>query len=306
MTPAPYFQDVTDDVEGVGHFLRAADGCQIRVVIWPREAARGTIVIFPGRTEYCEKYAREIPVFHAAGFAVSAVDWRGQGLADRLTKDRRAGHIDDFAQFQLDADAYLDLLRAQGLPEPFYLLAHSMGGCIGLRRLQGAHPFKRAVFSAPMWGLALPLVLRPVAWALPRLASLLGASHRFAPGMDGQSLFDKPFEDNLLTTDPESWSWIGAQTRAHPDLILGGPTMGWLHAAQLEMAALARLPNPDLPALTLLGGDEKVVSPAAIRTRMAQWPDGQVLDLPGLRHETLMESEATRGPILDKIIAHLA
>ena len=39
------------------------------------------------------------------------------------------------------------------LPRPWRLLAHSMGGTIGLRALTRGVPVAAAVFSAPMWGI---------------------------------------------------------------------------------------------------------------------------------------------------------
>jgi lysophospholipase len=110
------------------------------------------------------------------------------------------------------------------------------------------------------------------------------------------------FDDNLLTTDRESFDWMRTQVTSIPELGLGAPTLAWLNAALRETRALRRLPSPGLPALTLLGAREKVVDPSAIEERMARWPDGKLCVIPGAEHEILMEAPAMRQPAL-KLIA---
>lgn len=304
MGDALYFQDAAG-LPGEAVWLRAADGIACRAVFWPVESARGTVVIFPGRTEYAEKYGRVAGDLAARGFACVAIDWRGQGLSDRLHDDPLAGHVERFADYQLDADALLAEIARRDMPRPLHMLAHSMGGCIGLRRLMGEHPFARAVFSAPMWGINMPPALRMFAVALSAASRPLGFSGRYAPGKSGESAFEETgFDINPLTTDRESWDWMKGHLRDHPDLALGGPTLHWLHEALGECRDLAGLPAPDLPALTLLGSEERIVDSQAIRTRMAQWPGGDLILKQGLRHEVLMENIALRDALIDRIVAH--
>lgn len=283
-------------------WLTASDGRRLRALTWPGEG-RGTIAIFPGRTEHAEKYDRTAAAFTARGYTVTAIDWRGQGLADRLIQEPRAGHVDDFAEYQRDVAAYLDYLASR--PGPLFLLAHSMGGCIGLRALMGDHPFEKAVFSAPMWGINFPAPLRPIAPILARMASGLGLGERFAAGTGPVNDFvANDFDKNPLTTDRSEWDRIRAQLMAHPEMAIGGPTWRWLRAALAEMEALAAMPSPALPAMALLGSEEAITSPARIRARMAGW--GPVLDLPGRRHEALMEGDAHFAPLIDEICDFLA
>lgn len=303
--PAPYYSDIAPGPKGAGHFVTAADGVKIRVVTWAKDQADATVVIFPGRTEYCEKYSRIAQALQDRGYAVAAVDWRGQGLADRLIDDVDAGHVDRFSDYQLDADAYLAHLRDLGMPGPYHLLGHSMGGCIGLRRLFGRHPFEKAAFSAPMWGIALPGPARPVAQFLAWAGDKMGLQASYAPGNNGKNqITDGTFKNNKLTTDPESWAWMDAQIRAHRDLSIGGPTLGWLRAAFVEMADLRAMASPPTPAITVMGLNERIVCPRAIRDRMTHWRNGHLVEMPDLEHETLIEDPPLRDGILDQIDAH--
>jgi lysophospholipase len=62
---------------------------------------------------------------------------------------------------------------------------------------------------------------------------------------------------------------------------------------------------PDRPVLVLLGDDELVVSPAAIRRVVSRMAQGQLVELPGGRHELLMERPAIRAAIWRQFDAFL-
>jgi lysophospholipase len=205
------------------------------------------------------------------------------------------GHVTDFAEYQIDLDTMLGFARRENLPQPFYLMPHSMGGCIGLRALMRDLPFRAAAFSAPMWGILMADYLRPVASVLSTASRWFGFHHHYAPGTSARTyVLAAPFADNTLTTDREMWDYMGSHARAHPELALGGPSYGWLKAALDECSALARLPSPACPVLTGLGSHERIVDPRPVKARMANWPQGRLDIYDGSEHEVLMEQPAIR------------
>ena len=257
------------------------------------------MLLFAGRTEYIEKYGRTAGELAALGLSTICIDWRGQGLANRLLDDRNTGHVVEFMDYQLDVAAMVRTAREQGLPEPFYLLGHSMGGCIGLRALYEGLPVRAAAFTAPMWGIGMSPALRPVAWALAWLARGLGQGHRYAPGTGPVTyVMEAPFEGNQLTTDPEMYAYMKAQLQARPDLSLGGPSLHWLYEALVETTHLARRPAPDMPCVTFLGGNERIVQTEAVHRRMAGWPGGRLEMIAGAEHEVLMETPEIRARLM--------
>lgn len=298
---APLFSDIADGpAAGRAVWLTAADGVRIRAGLWVG-GERGTVFLFPGRTEYVEKYGRAAADLMARGYSTLAADWRGQGLADRAYGDRLIGHVSDFAEFQRDVDALVAFAAVEGLPRPFYLLCHSMGGCIGLRSLLRGLPFAAATFSAPMWGISMAAWMRPLAHVIGRLAGPFGQAHRYAPGTGGATyVLASPFQGNVLTTDPDMWDYMRRQVAAHSDLALGGPSLGWLHAALRECAALAALPAPPVPAIAALGTAEKVVDVAPIHLRMQSWSNGRLDLYPGAEHEVPMETPPRRARFYDE------
>lgn len=308
MDRAPYYADVANGPDGASPvWLTAPDGLRLRAVTWsPADARRGTVLLFQGRTEYIEKYSDAARELALRGFATAAIDWRGQGLSQRPGEGVQIGHVKDFNEFQIDVDILLELCTALDLPRPWSVLAHSMGGLIALRGLPRRRELHRAAFSAPMWGLPLPPHRRLLGWGVSTAGVLLGLGEHAAPG--ARSIADPAaaaFEDNLLTSDPEVFAWIKRQVAAHPDLALGGPSLGWVWAAFREMHHLARQAAPRVPCLTFLGSEEAIVSADAIHVRMGSWPDSRLEMVEGARHEVLMEGPEVRARVYDAIAAHL-
>ncbi len=300
MTPAPLFNEVAEGPDdGQGVWLQTSDGKRLRAGFWNAAGPKGTVVLLPGRSEYVEKYGRTAAALSQSGYATLTVDWRGQGMSDRALVDPLVGHVTDFAEYQTDLDVLMSFARAQGLPQPLHMLAHSMGGTIGLRALMRGLPFRTAVFSGPMWGILISPAMRPVATVLSATSTLLGYSHRYVLGT-GPAIYvtDSPFERNTLTTNPDMWDYMRRQALAHPELSLGGPSFGWLHAALTECRALGRLPSPVLPTLCAMGARERIVDPAPILARMSRWPNGHLRIVQNSEHEVLMERPALRDAFL--------
>lgn len=300
MTDAPLFNDVAHGPDG-GHayWLTTSDGVRIRMGLWP-SGDKGTVLLFPGRTEYIEKYGRAAAEFGARGYACAVIDWRGQGLSDRPAPDRMVGHVDDFSNYQNDLAAVLEKLNHLGQSGPFFLVAHSMGGCIGLRAVLQGLDVKAAVFSAPMWGIRMAPGLAPVAKMLSRTARAFGQGQRYAPGTNGDTYVKTfPFIGNVLTRDADTYAWMQRQLSQRPELALGGPSLHWLDEAMRECTDLAARQSPDVPCLCFLGAEEKVVDPAPIHARMARWPKGNLVIVPNAEHEIMMEIPATRQRFYD-------
>jgi lysophospholipase len=252
-----------------------------------------------------EKYGRVARDLAARGWSSAAIDWRGQGHSDRAPGTGDRGHVDDFARYQEDVAALLATTRAAGLPEPFHLLAHSMGGTIGLRALAEGLPVAAAAFSAPMWGIQMQAYLRPLARGVSAVGRRAGLGRREVPTGPRESyLAVTPFAANALTTCPETYAWMVAQALRDPRLALGRPTLQWLHAALADLRVLRRMPAPSVPVLVGIAGEETIVDNAAIRRLAASWPAARTETYPTARHELLMERPEIRRAFLDATEAH--
>jgi len=307
MTDAPLFTDIADAPEGgQAHWATCSDGVRIRVATW-KSGTKGTVLIFPGRTEYIEKYGRAVQSCVDRGYSVAVIDWRGQGLSDRLTADHQLGHVQHFLDYQLDIDAMLDVVRNSKLPEVYALISHSMGGTIALRALHNGMTVKKAIFSAPMWGIHIPPLLRIPAFVISNIGPFIGLAQKYAPNTNSKNYVQvTSFADNTLTNNKETYHWLVNQMNTHPELGIGGPSIGWLHQALVECAELRRMTPPDYNCLCFLGSQEAIVSPPAIKQLMGRWKNGNLVKMAGSQHEMMMEKPPVLKQFWDETDRFLA
>lgn len=302
---APFFNDLARGPDGgAAHWVTASDGVRLRMAHWPHAGAKGTMLLFNGRTEYIEKYGITARELAEIGLATATLDWRGQGLSDRALDDRLVGHVGQFSDFQKDVAAFLDYAARMNLPKPWYILGHSMGGCIALRTVLNGAPISGVLFTAPMWGIQMPGVLRTVAWTVTWTADKVALGHLLTPSTSRRPYTEAaPFLGNALTTDRDMYAYMRSQTDAQPDLGLGGPSLNWLNQALRETLALASIPSPDVPALCFLGDLESIVDPQEIKRRMGAWPKGKLIEIENAQHEVLMETPDIRRRAKSEIAA---
>lgn len=301
MEQAPYRADLAEGPEKVrAVWVTAEDDVQLRVAVWPSDGGAGTVLLLPGRTEYIEKYGRVARDLTARGYTVAAIDWRGQGFSDRLAHDRFLGHVLTFLDYQKDIAALMGVVETMGLPEPRVMLAHSMGGCIGLRALINGLPVRRAVFAAPMWGIEMRPRQQALAMLLPTLARMVGQGLRPTPG-SRPVIYEVEigFAHNPLTSDPDHFALLSRQIAAEDHFALGAPSLHWLGEALGECRRLAALPRPDVPVLSGVGTEESVVSTSAIVKMHSGWRRAQLNFYADARHELLMERPEIRSAFLN-------
>jgi lysophospholipase len=300
-TTAPFYDHVTEgDLLGSAVWVRTDDGVRLRIGTWTSASQqKGTVFLFLGRFGYLERYDGVAKELAENGFSTVVVDWRSQGLSDRLTSNSRVGHVGCFDDYQRDVSAMLSAVSELGLPKPFHLLGISMGACIGLRSVLSGLPVESAAFISPMWGINMSPFERLAAWPLSWAAQAVGLGHKLVPGeSDEIYVLSTLFEDNNLTNDRNLYdSWV-AQARNLVELQIGGPSLSWLFGGLVECRRLAKEPSPDIPCLTFCGEFDSLVENGAIIDRMEKWPKGQVKMVAGAKHDVL---SGMGGLVLEEI-----
>ena len=110
-------------------FLRTFDGIRLRYGFWPGKGVtrRGAVLVLGGRTEFMEKYGEAIAEINLRGFDAFSLDWRGQGLSDRMLADPTRGYIKSFVNYLDDLELFLDKIVRPNCSGPLVGVAHSMG-----------------------------------------------------------------------------------------------------------------------------------------------------------------------------------
>lgn len=284
----------------IADFFAAPDGRRLRFGVWPIRSGRprGSVFLLPGRSEFLEKYGETAADLRERGFAVYALDWRGQGLSHRPLADRQKGHVDRYETYRSDLARFLDEVGAPA-PRPRLILGHSMGAHVALRflaRRPGA--VAGAVLTSPMIDIVPGPWPPAFARRLVRAAEARGRTEDYAPG-EGPYRPKTParFRRNVLTSDLGRYLAETAAIAENPALALGGVTYGWLAATY---ASVDRLLAPGYaarirtPVRMVCAGQDRVVAAAAQECLCARMPRCERDVLPGARHEILQERDAVR------------
>jgi lysophospholipase len=279
--------------------LKTPDGVGVRFARWEPPAGRkGTLCVFPGRAEFIEKYFEVVNDARARGFAVTVLDWRGQGLSDRALTDRHKGYVRSFSDYDLDLETFVKEVALPDCPPPLFALGHSMGAAVLIRAAyRGRRWFDRMVLSAPMVALAGRAASRG-AKITARTLRYFGTGGAYIPGGGAAAVATRPFIGNPLTSDPVRYARTAAIVEAEPDLGLGAPTVGWVDAAFRAMRDLAEPSYPARirqPMLILAAGQDDLVSTPAIGQFALRLRAGAHLVISGARHEILMERDHFRS-----------
>src|SRR3954469_1171513 len=257
---------VPEDV--VSGTIKTPDGAELRFARWaPPPGRRGTVCVFTGRSEQIEKYFETVRDLRDRGFAVAALDWRGQGHSSRRLRDPRKGYVRDFADYETDVDAFVQQVVLPDCPPPFFALAHSMGGTVLLRLAHaGRRWFDRIVLSAPMIDLPGNRTALPVRLLL-RALRLAGQGGRYVPGGTDAVAGLESFVSNPVTSDPVRYARNAAILEEDPTLGIAAPTVAW---ADTAFSAMREMAMPEFasrirqPLLILAASSDAIVSTAAI------------------------------------------
>jgi len=285
----------------------ARDGAQLR---WGHLPASGTrdCILVGGFLEFIEKYFEVVRDFHARGFNVWCLDWRGQGRSHRTGGTRPSART--IAQ---DAQDLADFIGQQcSHARRRILVGHSMGGALSLLALH-SHPglVDAAVLSAPMLAINTGNTPRWAARLLARTMTALGRGGDFVPGAgawpDLAPRFPKGM--NRVSNDPVRGQLLDAWFTTFEDLRMDGPTYAWLSSAFALTAATHSadfLSGIQTPVLIGSAGHDLLVDPAAHLRAGALLPNGRVATFPTAKHELFHETDAIRDKwfaIIDGFIA---
>lgn len=267
--------------------------------ISPQNKPDAIVICLPGLSEFGEKYFEVARNCLDMNLAFWVIDWMGQGAAGRYLKNPLKRHANDFAEDVKDLEHLLKthITPAHG-SAPYVMLAHSMGGNIGLRYLtQNPGFFKCAAFSAPMLGI---YALRHWPRTLASLAStalniLMGQSFTSPDGRFSERQ-NQNFVGNPLTSDLARFALTSGWMKTNPALKIGDVTYGWVYRALRSCNWLTpdRLKPIQTPCMIAIAGEETIVDNAKTKAAANILPNAKLIELPGARHEILMESDTYR------------
>ncbi|MEM7425873.1 MAG: alpha/beta hydrolase [Pseudomonadota bacterium] len=275
------------------------DDFALRYAIWGEELRnpKGTVCIFQGRGEFIEKHFETAADLLSQGYAVAALDWRGQGGSMRALSNPRKGHVKSFKQYDLDLAAFMTQAVLPDCPPPYFALGHSMGGCVLVRAALTRTWFEKIVLSAPMLDLANEHVPRKLVKSAANAMKAMGLGGMQVPGQGSAGFVNWDFPNNPFTSDLTRFERTKRIMEAAPDLAVGGATFSWIAAAMEAMDSVAAIKKSTLfkvPVLIVAAGRDRVVSTRASRNFADRIPSVSTIVLDAARHEILLERDSLR------------
>ncbi len=264
------------------------------------EVEKGAIIISTGRTEAALKYKELIYDLCKNGYSVYIHDHRGQGLSGRMAEDQEMGYVDDYQYYIDDMKTFYDELVKPDDHLNVYLLAHSMGGTIGLSYLeQFPDDFKAAAFSSPMLGFS--------SYICPLARILSGKTPKFAPGQTGYTDDSTMFVGNDVTgSEIRYYIKIDAYNQ-EPETKVGGASVQWLHQSCKMIKNINRnIKKLETPLLILTGQNESVVEPKStekfIQKVNKAGKNCKTIMIDDGHHELLMEKDPQRMEVITRVM----
>lgn len=290
----------------------APGGHSVRRIDWAPVSGKtkGSLLFFPGRGDFYEKYLETLDHWARQGWRVTAADWHGQAGSGRLGKDAVTGHVDDFADWVDDLAALWAEWKV-AMPGPHVLAGHSMGGHLVLRATaEGRVDPDGLLLSAPMLGFTASVLPDGAMHLAARVMKALGEPSRPAwkwsekPGQPPES------RAHLLTHDPARYADEMWWREARPELVMGPGSWGWVERAYASMRGLfapGRLEAVRVPVLILATDNDKLVGYSAIARAAKRLPEVELVRFgKEAHHEILREADPVRDRALAACDAFLA
>lgn len=269
-----------------GHFA-AKDGVQLQYRIHRGQQARFGVLVVHGFAEHGNRYGHVVDALVPAGAAVLTYDQRGHGQSGgkRVFVSRFSEYTDDLA-------LVVEFARKK-LPQPLFVLGHSMGGLIALLFARTAPAGVAGyVISNP----ALANKVAVPAWkeALAKVASSLAPGLSIPSGIPPTGISRDASEVAEYDADPLCNK--NATARWYTEFV----------AAQGELLANPE-PLQNRPILLLVGDSDPIID-AQVAISLPAKIGGDALELkvyPGLLHEIFNEIAADRDQVLADAVAWL-
>ena len=290
---------------GKGFFIKGFDDKKLRIALWNVNSDKGTIILQSGRTEFIEKYYEVIEGFISRGYCVAAMDWRGQGLSERTSKNIRLGHIDSFEEYDKDLVKTLELYK--GLcPQPWIGFGHSMGGCLMASNfVENEENYKALILCAPMISIQIKPFLEVLVKAIGLISSLGFKDLTFnRPNWDEKKgWLEEEFKGNFLTSDKYRFDRVYRLICKEHRLGVKGLSLGWIYEA-VKRTSEFRNKNwgtkVKKPCLLLNATLDRLVSPEGNVQILSRFKNNYIEDIES-KHEIFMEIDQIRNHAWEKV-----
>ena len=269
--------------------FQGAGGINLYSQQWlPDDPPRAVIAIVHGVGEHSGRYGNVVDFMIPNQIGVLGYDLRGHGRSPG-----QRGHIDSWMQYRTDLLHFVEMVRAQDLGCPVFLMGHSLGALIVLDFISaGNEPGSGVILSG--------IPIDPVGVASPFLIAVARLLSRVWPTF--------PLDTGI---EPAALSRIPSVVRAYEEdpLVHCKASARWGTESLSTLESVTKLEkNLDIPILIVHGEADRVNSAAGAERFFGQirTDNTQLICYPGGCHEPHndLDYETVLSDLLDWIDQH--
>ncbi len=287
-------------LSGKSGSFQGRDSVPIYFILFEKENSKGSICISSGRTEAAIKYKELIYDLYNQDYSIYILDHRGQGFSGRMTEDSEMGYVDDFQFYVDDLKIFFDnYIKPQNHKNNF-LLAHSMGGAIGMTYLeQNTQDFDAAVFSSPMLDFKFGYCSGAKTFG--------GKKPKYGLGQGNYEKNKASFKKNKLTGSELRYNRMVEAFDKETSAQIGGASYSWVIASCNQFKYINKnIENIRVPFLIFSAENEQIVKKSAHDNFIDKAQElGKTCNLykvANAQHELLIEKDPQRIQTINTIL----
>ncbi len=290
------------------HTVSGKDGFPLFLSSFRADDPRGTVLVLHGFTENTFKYSELIYSFLKNGFSVVAYDQRGHGRSGRADglPHPSVTHVDRFEDYVDDLRIVCETVLS-GMPRPWTIFAHSMGGAVASLYLEKyPETFAGAALCAPMIAPNTGGFPSALALAVCKSACCLGRGIHYP-------FFMKPYSgpesfETSCATDPVRFAWYDAVKASDVKFQNSVPSYCWtVESIQVTRKILAPGTPESIACPVLLSSADKDFSvlPEPQKQFIERVPKGKRIFVKDSRHEIFRSVNEVFFPWWNEVLTFL-
>ncbi len=276
--------------------------------VFRADSSRGTVLVLHGFTENAYKYSELIYSLLQNRFSVVAYDQRGHGRSGRAEglSNPSVTHVDRLEDYVADVETVCSRILS-GLPKPWTIFAHSMGGAVASLFLEkNPGVFSAAALCSPMIGPNTAGIPAFAVKGLCRAACLSGLGKRNPFFMKPYS-GPEPFESSCAT-DPVRFAWYDSLKASREDFQNSVPSYRWILESINVTSKILSPGAPEsisCPVLLTSAETDSSVMPLPQKKFIERVPNGRYIFVKGARHEIFRSVNSVFFPWWHEILLFL-
>ncbi len=274
------------------------------------ENPKATVVLVHGMAEFFGKYHEYIWYLYRAGFEVFFMEQRGHGYSEGKAPEYDVIYIDNYETYVKDLYAFVtEKVIPLSDDRARFMIAHSMGGCIGTLFLE-EHPdiFKAAILSSPMLKMKSADYSPLVVELISLYALITGKRKKLAPGQHG--FRPNPNFSGSSATSRARFDYQLSQRINDPMNRMTGASFGWAMASlKATRKVIKNASTIRIPVTVMTAGQDHLIDSAGYEAFGKAVPQALFHPYENSRHEIFNSDDESRkryfGDVLDTLESYL-